>query len=109
MPSYVRGSDNFDTSMSFENSKTENGYTKLPNGLIFQWGTVTGILTNATSTVTLPIAFPTAILNLSGTMKRNAAGYNDAGIWVYPNGLTQILVSNENSVTSDAYWFAIGY
>lgn len=41
---------------------SENGYTKLPNGLILQWGT----FINST-TVILPIAFPNAFFGVCGS------------------------------------------
>lgn len=46
-------------------SKTSNGYTKLPNGMILQWGTSSVPTANyAVQTITFPIAFPTACLNV---------------------------------------------
>lgn len=49
----------------FLNSKNSNGYSKLPNGLIIQWGVFTsnGINANAeiSPTITLPINFPNRI------------------------------------------------
>lgn len=45
-------------------SKTANGYTYLPNGLIVQWGRV---VANSTSSVTFPTAFPTACLSVELT------------------------------------------
>ena len=57
-----------------------NGYTKLPNGLILQWGVfvTSGINANAdlTSTVTLPISFPTKILMIIPIIQKclNASG-----------------------------------
>ncbi|WP_031594716.1 gp53-like domain-containing protein, partial [Pantoea agglomerans] len=38
--------------------KSDNGYCRLPNGIILQWGHG-GFAQKATTTVTLPIAFPT--------------------------------------------------
>ena len=41
----------------FEVSLSTNGYQKLPNGLIMQWGSASGL---STYTITFPIAFPNA-------------------------------------------------
>ncbi len=47
----------------FANSKTTNGYQKLPGGLILQWGT---LITNgvAGTLITLPIAMPNTVLQV---------------------------------------------
>lgn len=45
-------------------SKTENGYCRLPNGLILQWATGVGSTTEISQTITFPIAFPNACLNV---------------------------------------------
>lgn len=44
-------------------SKNETGYTKLPNGLILQWGVSYFSDTDTLRTVTFPIAFPNGCLN----------------------------------------------
>lgn len=85
-----------------------NGYTKLPNGLILQWGK-----TNV-SKVIFPIAFPTKVLsvtcnsflqshlavancfNISNTGFESGGHYCTGSQW-YANS------------TIDKYWFAIGY
>lgn len=45
-------------------SKIENGYCRLPNGLILQWATGVGGTTETSQTITFPIAFPNACLNV---------------------------------------------
>lgn len=85
-----------------------NGYTKLPNGLILQWGK-----TNV-SKVIFPIAFPTKVLsatcntftqsvlavancfNISNTGFESGGHYCTGPQW-YSNS------------TIEKYWFAIGY
>lgn len=48
------------------NSKTTNGYTYLPNGLILQWATFTATYAhNSSQTATFPIAFPNACLSVN--------------------------------------------
>lgn len=44
----------------FQCSKAQNGYTKLPNGLIFQWGSITG--GGVAGERAFPIAFPNIVL-----------------------------------------------
>ena len=43
----------------FQCSKAQNGYMKLPNGLIFQWGSITGGVAGERA---FPIAFPNIVL-----------------------------------------------
>jgi len=86
-------------------SKTTNGYVKLPNGLIMQWGR-TDTYGNS-QTITLPIAFPTAILWVSGTTGLISTGVDNNSTSAGKNGtsLSSILV------TDDGYgcnWMAIG-
>lgn len=51
-------------SSEFMNSKASNGYQKLPNGLIIQWG---GLTSSGSADVlaTFPIAFPNNVLQVS--------------------------------------------
>jgi hypothetical protein len=80
-----------------------NGYTKLTNGIILQWGyqTYTGIATP----VVFPIVFPTACTSVHVTTNRvnsGANGYNHAGN----------LTTSGFSAVFDAvggWWSAIGY
>ena len=45
---------------SFTQSLASSGWTKLPNGLILQWGTTSSFNGDAGTTVNFPISFPTA-------------------------------------------------
>lgn len=102
-------------------SKTTNGYTKLPNGLILQWGRIvrTGDSAKAWEIfLVFPIEFPTACWTVVGnvssqdthTNARIAAGY------VIPYTKKQfktrgggIGLPYENTVaTTEINWFAIG-
>lgn len=56
----VGGSRQLGSSTDFLNSKAANGYTKLPNGLIIQWGSATTTGGGAVS-VSFPITFPNAV------------------------------------------------
>lgn len=90
-----------------------NGYCKLPNGFIVQWGNGAG--GGADFTVTLPIAFPTACLaafatvvsgTAAGTLE--AAGVNIVSasqITVRPRAVAGSTVVISGSAT---YWMAVG-
>lgn len=91
----------------FANSKTANGYQKLPGGLIIQWGSVSG---NAARSVTYPVAFPAAVLNISATVY---SGGNEGGV-------TYVTVTGRSTTGCSFFidadvapvginWIAIGY
>ena len=84
----------------FLSNKNQNGYTYLPNGLIFQWGYLT-----ANGTVTFPIAFPNAAINLTfGSF----GGENGT-----PRGntltTTSFYYSSANFANTNSFWVAIGH
>jgi hypothetical protein len=60
-----------------------NGYTRLPNGLILQWGTGASAGSYAVQTIAYPIAFTTAVLNVIvvGTASSNSASAHDENNW----------------------------
>lgn len=88
-------------------SKAVNGWYKDTNtGIIFQWGRngSTGV---GNATVTFPIAFPNACLNVQNSWVRGA---DNPG--TKPWGFVSSFNNTSASVSSDAsgsYWFAIGY
>ena len=108
-------------------SKGVNGYTRLPNGLILQWGIVD--ITVPTDTrfvgkvVTFPIAFPNGatIVNLATPCKNvtnNNASFLDgmcASFENYNNGtggyitLRDVAQKMDKPYTIRASWVAIGY
>jgi phage-related tail fiber protein len=87
-------------------SKTANGYTKLPNGMILQWGEVV----DDGATKTFPITFPNACLVIVGSCKYDAY---DAGtsINVFIVSTSQFRVRNGGTPSASApnYWLALGY
>ena len=80
-----------------------NGYQKLPNGLITQWGTYSGTLSHgALYTATFPIAFPNACLKVIGQYGNTAVDTVTGG------GLVKITQKLTNSFTFQWGWFAGG-
>jgi hypothetical protein len=81
------------------------GYSRLPNGLLFQWGSQTGITFTA-GTITFPVAFASApfTITLQGT-------HANTGSTLVVTGLstTTATVRTTNTVTAQTgYWMAIG-
>ncbi len=94
-------------------NKASNGYVKLGNGIILQWG-VTSAPANSTSvTVTLPTSFSNT--NYKVVANANAgSGYvvTHACIFVQVASASQFILSHQNPYSGSAlsrWWFAIGY
>lgn len=90
-------------------SKSANGYTKLPNGMILQWGTVTLPATTSSNTFSLPLTFPITNLcayvsifdqgNISSSSACRLLNFNTASIQI----------ANSLNVGMKATYFCIGY
>lgn len=99
----------------FSNSKLQSGYTKFPNGLIFQWGKATEVPADGRKKAIFPIAFPTACLNASVTYIAPTSHVEDGSVAYVANvNKTGLEVENQAIIngglpSSDFYWFAIGY
>lgn len=80
-------------------SKTANGYTYLPNGLLMQWCTVSSLSATTATAYNFPIAFPTACLAVS-------TGGNAVTILVH--SYTTSAVTANCVTTGSATFMAIG-
>ena len=96
----------------FAASKTENGYQKLPGGLIFQWGAATlAASTGGTVTrdVTYPISFPNAVLHVLPTYA-TSTGANSDSVYTKDRTQTGFKIGQTAAETEHiASWFSIGY
>ncbi|SFM21548.1 pyocin knob domain-containing protein [Pelosinus propionicus] len=89
-----------------------NGYQKLSNGLILQWGRYVNTVGNATIAVTLPITFPNAFLVPSATLRGSNYYTGNSSCYADIISSSQIrLTIDEDSAgpSSDIFYFAIGY
>jgi len=90
-----------------------NGYQKLGNGLIIQWGLSAVIPDDSEITVNFPVAFPTACLNVTATVRQ--ANFIGGGYIVFIDTLSNanFVMGMDDVATSvggaAAYWIAIGY
>jgi hypothetical protein len=82
-------------------SLTTNGYQELPGGLILQWGFSQA--TTGGSGVTFPIAFPTAIWNVTSGINSTS----ESSIKATSLSLTGFTFTSA-SVTTSHSWIAIG-
>jgi hypothetical protein len=92
--------------LDFRSSKSQNGYTYLPNGLIFQWGVAVNVGGNSTQAVTLPITYPNAIRMTQATAG-TTSNINEP-VYSYSQTTSSITVRNSSSTTVNIYWFTIG-
>lgn len=90
----------------FPISKDTNGYTKLPNGLIMQWGE-TPVFGRSGYTVLFPISFPNSTLTISVTSYTKNAFYSEEECKV---GTKDKYAFNVwGNVDQRVLWIAIGY
>ena len=91
---------------TFATAKTQNGYQKLPSGVIIQWGRVANNIVNTT----FPIVFPTSCASLQLT-RDGGGGYNGASVIISMSntGFTAELGFQEYGNARVLYYVAIGY
>ena len=93
-------------------SLTGNGYQKLPGGLILQWGTTADIPKMETRTITFPLAFPNACLNVQATRVSTSQFSGDKRDSYAAHGYTKTTFQMYNQYETETCsyaWFAIGY
>lgn len=88
-------------------SLTANGYVKLSNGLIIQWGTSTSIAVNSSITVTFPIAFTTVFNVVAGRFGGIAAQDGGSGALSVSNA-SFVAYNGDNATAAAVSWIAIG-
>lgn len=87
----------------------QNGYAKLPGGLIIQWG-ITPYTTNGVHTQNLPIAFPSAIFIVMGApIAALSIGQNENSSSAGKDGSSLSSISVTLDTGDDTAWIAIGY
>ncbi|WP_097034334.1 gp53-like domain-containing protein [Clostridium tertium] len=123
--SQVKMASGVDLESGFINTKDSTGYTKLPNGMILQWGTITdNVVTNSTNvnkSIMFPVSFPNNVLV---PLPSFGAFYTD-GAWesinvdshvidkAYDKNHFEIRYNRRDGGTRPGkyilHWFAIGY
>lgn len=92
-------------------SLNTNGYIRLSNGLMIQWGVYTTSGGEGSYTVSFPTSFPTACFTAVATIKGISNTGND--IWVQVNSVAKSSMSIQyqsggGNTGYGAYWIAIG-
>lgn len=95
----------------FEQSLLETGYQILPGGMIMQWGKTGDISDGSTVQVSFPIPFPSACFNVNATGDTITTADNASHFAITSLSATEfdLAYNSTSTVTSKAYWFAIGY
>ncbi len=116
----VDGSGNVSIELSmgsgFTSSKTTNGYTYLPNGILLQWGYASSVTEDVVSTITLPITFPNTAFSLSVTPVSNSTSSGNTDFSAHGKILSTSQIALAITSTSGAYpgaagvyWLIIGH
>lgn len=95
----------------FAKSLSQNGYLKLPSGLIIQWGNANTNAATQAATITFPIAFPNACLNVSGS-HHGGGGAMFVVTSFSPYNMSFIVstqISGVGQGSFSANWIAIGF
>ena len=90
--------------------KSDNGYFRLPSGIILQWGHG-GFAQKTTTTVTLPIAFPNIGLIILACKGASIPLGGEYGVGVEFRDKASFSLSNTGPDTTlqGIYWLALGY
>ena len=101
--------DSKTSSGGFSQSFGNNGWTKLPNGLIIQWGIAAMLKNEKDYVVRFPIQFPNNTLNVSMTRGTfTGTGGNATSIQAYDLQPGSVTITNPGRETW-VYYIAIGY
>lgn len=101
----VGGSARLKYAGGFGSSLATSGYQKLPSGLIVQWGSI-ATSASVDTTVTFPIAFPTAVY--SGSCTPNTGGFGTFNGSTVSSGIVNAWSAVGTRVALSISWIAIG-
>jgi hypothetical protein len=77
-------------------------------GFKFQWGFVSNINANSTTSVTFPSAYSVAPLNVQLSMIESGSG-DRYTLKIENYSTTSFSIRETNGNSPDVYWFSIGY
>ena len=93
----------------YTQSLAANGWTRLPNGVILQWGTVTAF-PNQQGSGSFPTSFTTvarAVMN--GVADTTTYGQASKGATIYSVSTTGFSYMSGDESSCVGYWLAMGY
>ena len=89
-------------------SVAANGYVKLPNGLIIQWGETVPVAYTATENITFPVSYASACYSVVITPNGQTSTSAQAQDYVSSVTTTGFSVTHGGTLTVTFYWVAIG-
>ena len=96
----------------YSHSLNSTGWTKLPSGLIIQWGKTPVVHDERSTDIVFPIAFPNKVLSVQLTENQMRTTENNAthlaALNVSKTKFT-FKINSTSPIDSSADWFAIGY
>lgn len=95
--------------LDFSWSVNQNGYQRLPSGLIFQWGRAALSVTG--TTVTLPVAYPNACIAAFATDNFNTYEFDGPTVAILSRTQIRTYSTNTGDGRGSGFtaWFTIGY
>ena len=99
---------------TFSQNLATNGWCRLPNGIIMQWGTTEPLRYDSSINILFPTPFQIDCLNITASPRAtNTQSYNGATS-AYTSNVTRTgaTLTNDSSTSREAFaitWFAIGY
>jgi len=98
-------------STDWTNSTAASGYQKLPSGLYIQWGVTASLSTATTTSISFPVAFPTAcrqvVLGIQGNSASSTTATGHYGSGNYST--TAFDLYNRTSLSFTFNYLAVGY
>lgn len=97
----------------FTSEKSTSGYLKFAGGLIFEWG-LTNQISESYRSITFPIAFPNACLNVMATPYRDAVVGGNGVISAHVGSISRTgcaigYSENAGDISRGVFWIAIGF
>ena len=95
-------------------SLSSNGWVKLPNGLIIQWGLATSVAEGTVKYVNYNTNFTTSVYAINATPRSISATNNyeadkySVGVYSYSNSQFRMMSEGTSAGTLSIYWMAIG-
>lgn len=94
----------------FTQSISANGWCKLPNGLTLQWGRTSVSGNTANASVSFPVAFSNACLQVVATQELSGVGESDNwGLGTTSPSTTAFRLTNGHGSAHNFRWIAIGH
>ena len=98
------------TATGYTQNLSATGWTRLPNGVIFQWGTTTALPNRSNQIVTFPTAFTSVgRAVMTGVGDINVFGQASKGASIYNVTATNFTYMYGDDTSCTAFWIAMGY